>query len=309
MTLPHTPSRIYLQVGDDAESLNHYSESTWCADRINESDVEYVRGDLASTWPAALTGWKVERKQDIMGTIIVKAPNGFSAVVSKIDRNQANVLYMLANALFEGAAPTPAEPAHQDTAPAGDLVEAVTKAIMFEDCGSAEDWQENTNLGVAAIKAMSRDLNAEEWSELYRLREEVKGPDGYATWQDAALAERVGRVKAERALSAAPAQPAPGGEDRRDSERLDWIESMIQQKVAVRLSGWDGSLQFVQLRHPGDIIGNYPVKLGLRAAIDAAMSATSPPPTSRPFTPEEHAAWERENGVGEAAKGEGERHE
>lgn len=41
------PSRIYLQVGEDAESLDHYSESTWCADRINESDVEYVRADLS----------------------------------------------------------------------------------------------------------------------------------------------------------------------------------------------------------------------------------------------------------------------
>lgn len=37
-------------------------------------------------------------------------------------------------------------------------------------------------------------LNAEEYAELYRLREEVKGPDGFATWKDAAIAERMARV-------------------------------------------------------------------------------------------------------------------
>jgi hypothetical protein len=45
------------------------------------------------------------------------------------------------------------------------------------------------------------------WAEIWRLREAVKGPDGYASWQDAATDERIRRVKAERAL-AAPAQAA-----------------------------------------------------------------------------------------------------
>jgi hypothetical protein len=35
------------------------------------------------------------------------------------------------------------------------------------------------------------------WAEIWRLREAVKGPDGYATWQDAATAERIRRVRAE----------------------------------------------------------------------------------------------------------------
>lgn len=48
-----------------------------------------------------------------------------------------------------------------------------------------------------------RDLYAEEWRELYRLREAVKGPPGYDTWQDAATAERARRVKAEQALAQA----------------------------------------------------------------------------------------------------------
>lgn len=61
----------------------------------------------------------------------------------------------------------------------------------------------------AAIKSQqaeavpSSDLNPDEgdpvtlWAEIWRLREAVKGPDGYATWQDAATAERIRRVRAE----------------------------------------------------------------------------------------------------------------
>lgn len=49
----------------------------------------------------------------------------------------------------------------------------------------------------------SSGLNPDEgdpvtlWAEIWRLREAVKGPDGYATWQDAATAERIRRVRAE----------------------------------------------------------------------------------------------------------------
>lgn len=39
------------------------------------------------------------------------------------------------------------------------------------------------------------------WAEIHRLRAAVQGPDGYATWQDAAVAERVRRVKAENNLA------------------------------------------------------------------------------------------------------------
>lgn len=47
------------------------------------------------------------------------------------------------------------------------------------------------------------------WAEIHRLRAAVKGPDGYASWQDAATAERLRRVKAEKAL--APDQKRDAG--------------------------------------------------------------------------------------------------
>ena len=70
------------------------------------------------------------------------------------------------------------------------LVETVTKAILFEDCGNTADWEDNIDLGMAAIKAYRNAFGPDEWAELYRLREEIKGPDGYATWKDAAVAMR-----------------------------------------------------------------------------------------------------------------------
>lgn len=38
------PERIYLQTDDEGyEEANALGDLTWCADKINETDVEYVR--------------------------------------------------------------------------------------------------------------------------------------------------------------------------------------------------------------------------------------------------------------------------
>lgn len=47
------------------------------------------------------------------------------------------------------------------------------------------------------------------WAEIARLQAAVRGPDDYASWQDAATAERIRRVKAERALTALARELAP----------------------------------------------------------------------------------------------------
>lgn len=44
-------------------------------------------------------------------------------------------------------------------------------------------------------------MDATHWAELHRLREEVKGPDGFATWKDAAVAERLERIRYQRELA------------------------------------------------------------------------------------------------------------
>lgn len=62
---------------------------------------------------------------------------------------------------------------------------------------------------------MSNQLDPDEsdavtlWAEIHRLRAAVKGPEGYDSWQDAATAERVRRVRAEAATAALAEQAAP----------------------------------------------------------------------------------------------------
>jgi len=55
-----------------------------------------------------LQGWKIEQQNDLLGTVIVTAPNGYVATTNATSRNPENVLRMLALAAL--AAPTGAAP-------------------------------------------------------------------------------------------------------------------------------------------------------------------------------------------------------
>ena len=44
--MKHIPNKIYLNIGCDPKEVkdfNELSEVTWCADKINDSDIEYQR--------------------------------------------------------------------------------------------------------------------------------------------------------------------------------------------------------------------------------------------------------------------------
>ena len=48
-----------------------------------------------------LNGWEFERiDAPPFQRIVIKAPNGYTAVVDSMDRNPANILYMLADAIL-----------------------------------------------------------------------------------------------------------------------------------------------------------------------------------------------------------------
>ena len=51
------------------------------------------------------------------------------------------------------------------------------------------------------LATMEAEPVDEVYAELYRLREEVKGPDGFNTWRDAAIAEKKARVELERQIN------------------------------------------------------------------------------------------------------------
>lgn len=48
------PERLYLQIEDDGDVLDDPSDWTHCDDRVNDSDVTYVRGDIVDAMAEAL---------------------------------------------------------------------------------------------------------------------------------------------------------------------------------------------------------------------------------------------------------------
>lgn len=66
------------------------------------------------------------------------------------------------------------------------------------------------------------------WAEIWRLRAAVKGPNGYASWQDAATDERIRRVKAERKLS--------------ESLSTEWSQAardvLVERQRQITAEGW-----------------------------------------------------------------------
>ena len=43
-------------------------------------------------------------------------------------------------------------------------------------------------------------MTIDNWSELCRLRAEAEGPDGFLTWKNAAILEKIKRVKVEKTI-------------------------------------------------------------------------------------------------------------
>ncbi|UAN60492.1 hypothetical protein [Serratia sp. JSRIV004] len=87
--------------------------------------------------------------------------------------------------------------------------------VTTETINGVADLKAGYTLGhadVAILKALAAELLAvrearsvpvtdEIYAELYRLRIENKGPDGFETWRDAAVFERTRRADAERNMS------------------------------------------------------------------------------------------------------------
>ena len=51
------PDKIYLQTLDnDGDPIEYISDATWCMDKINEADIEYVNAEMLQNWLGALEG-------------------------------------------------------------------------------------------------------------------------------------------------------------------------------------------------------------------------------------------------------------
>ena len=66
--IPNAPERIYLQLGDDPpDEFPHGHDVTWCVDKIDECDIEYVRADLFEQQARQIEQlkWRNEKLQSI----------------------------------------------------------------------------------------------------------------------------------------------------------------------------------------------------------------------------------------------------
>ena len=54
---------------------------------------------------------------------------------------------------------------------------------------------------LALLKEREAAVPDEVYSELYKLREDIKGPDGFDTWKDAAIAEKAVRIQNEKRIT------------------------------------------------------------------------------------------------------------
>ena len=69
--MKNIPQKIYLQIGEDAEDVESFddlSDVTWCADNINQNDIEYVVAGYAAALPID----KPEYKEGDVNEIIAK---------------------------------------------------------------------------------------------------------------------------------------------------------------------------------------------------------------------------------------------
>lgn len=94
------------------------------------------------------------------------------------------------------------------------------------------------------------------WREIHRLRTEVQGPSGFATWQDAAVAERVRRVKAEQELRAA--QPAPAQEPQPVSNTDELPQRLSDERAAFE--AWHNEYRTQELVRRDDTYYNTHVR-------------------------------------------------
>ena len=88
-------------------------------------------------------------------------------------------------------------------------------------------------------QATTEDDPTALWAEIWRLRAAVKGPDGHETWQDAATAERLRRVKAEAALAAHEAAPQQAQLEKERAARQEAQSELARYKGLLASSRLD----------------------------------------------------------------------
>lgn len=96
-----------------------------------------------------------------------------------------------------------------------------------------------------------RDTETAPWIEIHKLRAAIRGPEGFATWQEAATAERILRVKAVALADVANAECTRLREvEHRVWHLLDDSEQRDEEIVLMRGHDYDELLKLLPEDHP-----------------------------------------------------------
>jgi hypothetical protein len=100
------------------------------------------------------------------------------------------------------------------------LIEPITRAIVFEDCGNTSDWKDNTNLGIAVARALKPHI----WQIV---------EDGRASLQAkvTGLREALERIKNWREESAAYTDSMNIPRRKMDEAQVIHIESEAERAI------------------------------------------------------------------------------
>jgi Uma2 family endonuclease len=152
-----------------------------------------------------------------------------------------------------------------------------------------------SNHGLGPLDAHEQDA-ARLWAEIHRLRAALRGPDGYATWQDAATDERARRVSAENGarrslpLSSIAHQTVVGELARQLGNALLGTHCRALAAVPVQLPADQDPVIAPDL-----VVVNDPAKIGtqsIRGAPDWVIEVLSPSTASFDLI-EKRAAYEK----------------
>jgi hypothetical protein len=110
--------------------------------------------------------------------------------------------------------------------------------------------------GYQAASLPAEPMDAEAWAELYRLREEVQGPNGFATWKEAAVHERNLRQRERLAREALAAPPAAQVDQLREALRdaidgfCEHVKFVPGSLTDITVKKWERALSPVEQPRP-----------------------------------------------------------
>lgn len=128
----------------------------------------------------------------------------------------------------------------------GFVPEADFKSVVHELANTKQELNalkrevEKYEMNKAPAMHLPKDAAAHSlWAEIFKLRYQIAGPDGFVTWKDAAVDERQRRVKLEQELGKLRVTLEPAFIKLRDQAEADKKRNLeIEAEAEIIYNGW-----------------------------------------------------------------------